>query len=521
MLFNSLGFILIFLPISVLGFHTLRRVSGAFTILFWMLGASLFFYGWWNPSYLVLLVGSIGFNYSLGQVISRYPKNAKFFLAAGVFSNLFVIGYFKYANFFLDSLNRIFFLDVSTLQIILPLGISFFTFQQIAFLVDTYHGKTRLCSWYHYSVFVLFFPQLIAGPIVHHSDIMPQLENIDKYRDWGKNISIGMTVFIIGLLKKAVIADGIAVHATSVFHAAGLGENLTFFEAWCGALAYTFQLYFDFSGYSEMAFGIAKLFGIALPINFDSPYKAHNIAIFWQRWHITLSQFLKHYLYIPLGGNRAGRLKRYRNLMLTMLLGGLWHGAGWMFVLWGGLHGLYLITFHLWQQLKSNLLPAPGPKLAALCKGAGILTTFICATTAWVLFRAENIDAAVAIYKGMLGYHGFSLPEQLGFLVEPLSRMFPGACFDAEGFGAFGKARASIKLAVLFFIIWCMPNTFEFITQTGLTVPTKESPEKLRGTFSRLTRWRPNPFWGFAFGFIFLYCLLSLTNVSEFLYFQF
>ena len=350
----------------------------------------MFFYGWWNPVYLGLILGSILFNYAVGFSLLGRPHKLTLFL--GVAGNLGVLGYFKYANFFIDNINALTSNDIILEQIILPLGISFFTFQQITYLVDAYRGETREYNFLHYCLFVVFFPQLIAGPIVHHKEMLPQFAKDALYGLKSRNLAVGFTIFIIGLFKKVVLADGIAVHATSVFAGAEHGVYLTFFEAWGGALAYSFQLYFDFSGYSDMAIGLARMFGIRLPLNFNSPFKATSIIDFWRRWHITLSRFLRDYLYIPLGGNRKGEARRFTNLMIAMLLGGLWHGAGWNFVLFGLAHGTYIVICGAWVKVKKNISDNSVIKSTVVANSIGRVITFLAVVLAFVPFRAESME---------------------------------------------------------------------------------------------------------------------------------
>lgn len=341
MLFNTYEFILAFLPISVLAFYLIGKLIGNRAAVASLILASLFFYGWWNPAYLTLIGASILVNYGLGQRLrlANYHSRSAMksaTLMAGIVINLGLLGYFKYMNFFVDTAADLFGTGFTLERIVLPLAISFFTFQQITYLVDTSRGLAEEYGFLHYTLFVTFFPQLIAGPIVHHSEMMPQFVRKDLCKFRHRNLAIGMSIFALGLFKKVIIADNVAVFGTPVFDAANAGVTLSFIEAWGGALAYTFQLYFDFSGYSDMALGLARMFGIRLPLNFNSPYKAVNIVEFWRRWHMTLSRFLRDYLYIQLGGNRKGVTRRHANLMATMLFGGLWHGAGWTYVAWGG-----------------------------------------------------------------------------------------------------------------------------------------------------------------------------------------
>ncbi len=327
----------------------------------------MFFYGWWSTTYIPLLLASIVFNYTVGYIIAKNHERAraksKAALYVGVISNLLLLCYYKYSNFFLGEVARSTGVHMPTLELVLPLGISFFTFTQIAFLVDAWKGKAQEYNFWHYLLFVTWFPHLIAGPILHHGQMMPQFKDPEIYRIRSRNISIGVALFAVGLGKKLLLADPISTYADPVFHAAATGQAIGPMIAWVGAIAYTLQIYFDFSGYSDMAVGLSMLFGIHLPINFNSPYKARNIIEFWRRWHMTLSQFLRDYLYIPLGGNRKGETRRLVNLMLTMLLGGLWHGANWTFVIWGALHGAYLCINHMFQKIP----PPPKDVRVASC----------------------------------------------------------------------------------------------------------------------------------------------------------
>ena len=313
MLFSSLEFILGYLPVTLAVFYFARRVWGTRVALAWLTAASLFFYGWWNPAYLLLLVGSIGFNYIFRLWLSR-PGSARLLLALGIGANLGLLGYFKYAGFFVANFGAVSGNGPTVEGIVLPLAISFFTFQQIAYLIDAYRGQAGERNLLRYCMFVSFFPQLIAGPIVLHREMLPQLHS-DRFGNLtARKLAVGGTIFILGLGKKVILADSLAGSADPIFDAAAGGATLTLLEAWIGALAFTFQIYFDFSGYSDMAIGLAYMFGLRLPINFDSPYKAGSIIDFWRRWHMTLSRFLRDYLYIPLGGNRKGEGRRYINL---------------------------------------------------------------------------------------------------------------------------------------------------------------------------------------------------------------
>jgi D-alanyl-lipoteichoic acid acyltransferase DltB (MBOAT superfamily) len=380
------------MPIVLTCYYSIKRKNNEIALSFLVI-ASLFFYGYWEPKYLILILSSVLFNFLIGKKLNS--GNNKTLLFFGVASNLFLLGYYKYTDFLLNNLNSIFHLDISLQNIVLPLAMSFFTFQQIAFLVDSYRGETRDYNFGHYMLFVSFFPQLIAGPIVHHKELIPQLTKLNKNIDFDK-VSKGIAIFTLGLFKKVMLADQLSIVANRLFSGTQV-ESLTTLNAWAGSLSYTFQLYFDFSGYSDMAIGLGLLFGVVLPINFNSPYKSTSIIEFWRRWHITLSHFLRDYLYISLGGNRSGKTRKYLNLFLTMLLGGLWHGAGWTFVAWGALHGSYLIINHFFRYLQ-NKFNFKLPKLLSL------LITFLSVVIAWVYFRAQNIEQAHQILTRMFMY---------------------------------------------------------------------------------------------------------------------
>lgn len=520
MLFNSFTFLFGFLPIVVVIFFVLGRRNQHWASA-WLSIASVFFYGWWNPAYVGLLLGSILFNYSVGYSLARPNSGSsrperKFTLVLGIAGNLALLGYYKYANFFVSNLNLMLGEHYVLSQIILPLGISFFTFTQIAFLVDAYLGKAREYNFIHYCLFVTYFPHLIAGPVLHHKEMMPQFAHADTYRLHYENIALGSTIFFIGLFKKVVIADGVAPYAAPAFDAAATGDPLQFFQAWGGALAYTMQLYFDFSGYSDMAIGLSLLFGIVLPLNFHSPYKAVNIIEFWRRWHMTLSRFLRDYLYIPLGGNRKGGVRRYINLGITMLLGGLWHGAGWTFALWGGLHGCYLIINHAWRALRSRL----GQDLARstwMGRFAGTAITFIAVIISWVFFRATSFDAALNMLEAMLGMNGVSLPAAispaLGSMKEPLEAL--GLEFSLGGGNQFIKTYSWITVLVL--VVFLAPNTQEMM---GHRQPSPNDNQASGGILSHFA-WKPSVRWVLLMSLAATAGILSLTHPSEFLYFQF
>ena len=496
MLFNSYEFIFIFLPVTLVLFFLIGARGHHKIAMTWLVGASLFFYGWWNPAYLGLIMASMLFNYGLGVGLgSGTQVQRKAILIAGIIINLSLIGYFKYANFFVDNLNSAFDSSIHLELIILPLAISFFTFQQITYLVDAYKGDTKEYDFLHYCLFVTFFPQLIAGPIVHHKEMMPQFSKKSIYFLNYNHLAIGLTIFLLGLFKKVVIADSFALYATPVFELAESGGSLTFFKAWGGALAYTFQLYFDFSGYSDMAIGLARMFGIKLPFNFNSPYKAVNIIDFWRRWHMTLSRFLRDYVYIPLGGNKKGKSRRYINLMLTMLLGGLWHGAGWTFVAWGGLHGFYLMVNHGWRALRKKMgMDLTKQTLPGVILSTGV--TFIAVVVSWVFFRAESFTAGMHIIVAMLDIS------------------------SATGINSSNIAKFHILFILLaFLIVWFIPNTQRIVTEGKYKAG--KFRYKWQAYFNNKLSWQPGIVWGLIVGVIFTFTLILLERKSEFLYFQF
>lgn len=495
MLFNSYVFLFGFLPPTVLVFFLLGRWSHDYARL-WLGLASLAFYAWWSLDYVWLIVVSILFNYCSGLAIDAYriaakARAAKFALVAGIAGNLALLGYYKYADFFIGSVSALTGADWSLIHLILPLGISFYTFTQIAYLVDTAEGKAQQFGFFNYLLFVTYFPHLLAGPIIHHKSVMPQFQAASTFRPSAPNIAVGLTIFAIGLAKKVLLADALIDGVHPVFSGA---QAPLLYDAWAGTLAYTLQLYFDFSGYCDMAIGLSLIFGVRLPLNFNSPYKAVSIIDFWRRWHMTLSTFLRDYLYIPLGGNRKGPTRRYINLYLTMLLGGLWHGAGWTFVIWGALHGGYLIVNHAWRAV----FPDETPSVWKRCAYGAL--TFLAVAIAWVFFRAPDFATAMSILAGLCGMHGVSLNGS---------------------FTATGLDRDILwKIVVGLLIVFLLPNSQEIV---GFS--REASPQTSGGAFFSLSRralaWTATPQAGVLFGLLFFVCLLKLRQVSEFIYYQF
>lgn len=484
MLFNSYEFIFFFLPVSFFIYFYLNKKRLTEASKGFLVFSSLFFYSWWNVIYLPLILGSMLFNYVIGASLTRYGEqkkiSKKYLLVTGVAGNLLLLGYFKYADFFINNLSVITGAHLTPLNLALPLAISFFTFQQIAYLVDSYRAETKEYDFLNYAVFVSFFPQLIAGPIVHHKEMMPQFAKVRNKVINYRNVSLGTFLFSMGLFKKVGIADVFEKWASSGFDEA---VTLSFFEGWATSLSYSFQLYFDFSGYTDMAMGAALLFNIRLPINFNSPYKALDIQDFWRRWHITLSRFLRDYVYIPLGGNRVSEYKVYTNLMITFLLGGLWHGAGWTFVFWGFMHGLALVIYRTWKKynLKMNRVLA-------------WLITFNFVNLSWVFFRAENWADAIKVLQAMCGLNGVTLSEKY---IESLSFLIDyGVTFDLWLANINGKKA----------------YTWIFI---GFILIVLKNSNELQYKF------RSNLNYVIATVFMLSLSVLQLGEVSEFLYFNF
>lgn len=402
MLFNSYEFIFLFLPITFGVYFYLNRKKYLIVGGNWLVLSSLFYYSYWNLKYLPLILLSIFFNFIIGSSLTREDKPEKIrkkgLLLFGLIFNLSLLGFFKYADFFIANINYLLDFNFPLISLTLPLAISFFTFQQITYLVDSYKGETREYDFLNYTLFVTFFPQLIAGPIVHHKEMMPQFSiTRNKLIDY-ENVTTGIFIFSIGLFKKVIIADSLSIYVVKGFENA---ELLNFMEAWITSLSYTFQLYFDFSGYTDMAVGAALLMNIKLPINFNSPYKAVNIRDFWRRWHITLGRFLRDYVYIPLGGNKNGRFGNVNTLMVTFLLGGLWHGAGWTFVFWGALHGVAMAIHRIW-----NIFDVRLNRFVAW------FITFNFINISWVFFRALEWKDAISIIKSMFDLTNVVVPPQ-------------------------------------------------------------------------------------------------------------
>ena len=486
MIFNSLIYLYIFLPISVLGYFVIAKFFSQKTRNVWLILVSLFFYGFWNPVYIPLLLGSMFSNFYFGLCLSKktlpFNISRRLFLTIGITLNLVLIGIFKYADFFITNVNWVLGKEIPLAHLVLPLAISFFTFQQIAFLVDSYKGLTKEYSLVNYALFVTFFPQLIAGPIVHHKEMIPQFKKPENGLINYRNLSLGLFIIFMGLVKKVGIADTFAEWANAGYAHEG---TLTFFDAWVTSLSYTFQLYFDFSGYTDMAIGAALLFNIVLPINFNSPYKATNIQNFWDRWHITMTSWFRDYLYFPLAWSwrNWGRLGSHLALFITFVIIGLWHGGVWTFIGLGALHGIAMTTHRLWKEYAKIQMPAP----------VGWFLTFNFVNIAWVLFRSNDFAQAWNVIKSMFGINGLG-PTTVLFLQKEL---FVVARLDLP-IPEFFQREAVVWIILFLFVVLALKNSNQIME--------KYSPTILYICFA-----------------IALYGIgtMSLGGFSEFLYFNF
>jgi len=508
MLFNSFPFIFIFFPITLFIYYQFGKSKSSFLQLLALSVASFIFYAYWKKSYLILLLGSVCINFAFGEYLMQ-DKNKMIFVLGLIF-NVAVLFYFKYTSFFIQNIAYVSGLHLSFHHIVLPLGISFITFQKITYLTDVYRGKVTDSNFLNYLVFISFFPQLIAGPIVHYQEIMPQFSAKSKRFSY-RQFNIGLSFFIIGLAKKVILADSAAYYADPLFVAVEQGSSVTFEEAWVSVLAYSLQIYFDFSGYSDMAIGLARTFGIRLPFNFNSPYKAFNMIEFWRRWHMTLSRFLRDYIYIPLGGNRNGIIRKYANLMLTMLIGGLWHGANWTFVCWGGLHGFYLVINHLWHSFCGHF----GLKRLTqsfIYRTLAIFVTFFFVTLAWVFFRAKSMQSAGCILQSLFGLNGFA-PANLSYLNELMLVKEVLAIFSLPESTFLTTIVTSVYITLMLILVWCLPNS-----QTLM-----RSIRRDKNLFLRCLIFKPTIMHFASTIFLFQLCLIFISNfaVKPFEYFAF
>lgn len=542
MLFNSYEFIFAFLPLTLFGFYLVGAASRAWALR-WLILASIFFYAWWRPFNVLLIAPSILINFALARMIQRFgargrQRAATAVLALGIAFNVVFLGYFKYTNFLATTVNDVFGANLALTHIILPLGISFITFQKIAFLIDVHAGRNTAFSFLDYCLFVLFFPQLIAGPIVHYREMMPQFHAASCRPDkW--NLAVGLTLFFFGLFKKTVLADHIAAFVSPIYDHAAAGERISLLPSWMAATGFTLQIYFDFSGYTDMALGAARFFGIRLPPNFNSPLRASNIIDFWLHWHMTLTRFLTAYVYNPLVlwltrrrlaqgrsgfGGRNATVGAFVELLmfptvLTMALSGLWHGAGYLFVLWGLMHGVYLTINHAWRVVAARFI-SDKERYARIMTPAGIAITFVAVVFAMVLFRSSTVSAAVNLLSGMIGLNGMALPRTLFAHLGPLGGWLTSLGVAADSSSGHDFVTLGAWVAVLLVVALGFPNTLRVLNRyepaLGVTPrpngPAVELP---------LWEWRASLAWAIGIAIVAASGLLALAGPSEFLYWQF
>ncbi|PKR50924.1 membrane-bound O-acyltransferase family protein [Thalassospira povalilytica] len=496
------------MPLTISIAIWLGRKESKKLFIYFLCLVSLVFYGWWNPSFVPLLFSSILFNYFLGNYLQgcQYPARRRILLGVGVSANLLVLVCFKYLDFLGEIIGGAFSIDVNLPALELPLGVSFFTFLQIAYIVDAAKGDADKDQFAPYFLFVTFFPHLIAGPLVHHRSLISQFSQ--RMTNVYENVAVGFTIFVIGLFKKLVLADTVVYWSDSVFNGAASGIPPSIIDSWVGAISFTLLIYFDFSSYSDMAIGLSKMLGIRLPENFNSPYKATSIIEFWRRWHITLSSFLRDYLYVPLGGNRKGPIRRYLNLVIVMLLAGLWHGASWQFVLWGGLHGAYLLVNHLWRGQRLLVLPSP----------VGLILTFLAVVFAWVPFRAETWQASILVFKGMAGFNGLILPVHYGEMMpQDLVRFLGNLGVEFATLSVYGGFNQLFLLGLLLMFVWFAPNTQQLMGRYDVVL------DKRAATIPMWMCWKPGIISGCVVAFVaaYLWMLGLQGKAGEFIYFQF
>ncbi len=540
MLYNSYEFVFLFLPITLFIFYQLGERGYKKIALIWLVLASFFFYGRWNPTYLIFLLSSLAINYSFGRIINNKFEaliakniviNDRFFLTLGIVFNLGLLAYFKYANFFIESINGLVGSNWVLKNLIIPLGISFITFEQIAYLVDTYKGKIKDHDPIHYCLFISFFPQLISGPIVRYKEISPQLKSSAIFRFNYEDFSVGLTIFSIGLFKKVIIADNLTSHVSLIYGAISQDINLSFVEAWTGILAHALRLYFDFSGYSDMAIGVARMFGIKLPLNFDSPYKTTNISQFWSHWHMTLTRFFRDYLYLPLSrwlkkwplgeGQIAQQRATAMNAFIGLSITGLWHGAGWNFLAWGGLHGIYFVVYQQWRDfLKSrgkNLKDSPW-----WSQLIGWFLTFLAWMFALVLTRTETLSQTLSMWRSMLGFNSISLPASLENSFSFLRS------FGFEFTGLMPNVYANPSeitqlITILLIIVLFTPNTQQWMGQYKPAVDYYAG--RIKGQWKaniwKRLQWKQTSIFAFISSLLLIISLFSLYKEQPFIYFQY
>ncbi len=544
MLFNSTEFLFVFLPATLGVFYLLGRMSRVAAIR-WLILASLLFYAWWRPVNVLIIAPSIAINFALARVLLELSRRedsrllSKSVLISGLVFNVVFLGVFKYLDFAFGSVNDIFGTNLVLQHIILPLGISFITFQKIAFLVDVQAGRVKSFTLQDYCTFVLFFPQLVAGPIVHYREMMPQFQAI-RCRADRENIAVGVTLVLFGLFKKVVLADNIAPLVTPIYNNAAAGGHISLLPAWIAAIGFTLQIYFDFSGYTDMALGLARFFGIRLPPNFYSPLRASCIIDFWLRWHMTLTRFLTAYIYNPMVlsltrrrlatgkrgfGGRNTTVGAFVSLLmvptvLTMFVSGLWHGAGYGFVVWGLLHGFYITINHAWRVVAARVWPDRA-RYDRVMTPFGLVLTFVAVTASMVFFRAPTIASAIDLVKGLIGLHGIAVPETFFQHLGPVARTFHWLGIVPIAWSSHDFVKTFLWIVSLTFIAVACPNSLQILGRYEPALGVKWQPNTLVIGRIRFAGWRPSLPWAVAASALTAIAIVSLAGPSEFLYWNF
>jgi alginate O-acetyltransferase complex protein AlgI len=543
MLFNSNEFLFAFLPVTLAVFFLLGRISRVAAIR-WVILASLLFYAWWRPANVLIIAPSIAINLAFARILLQLNRRdasqlmSKIFLILGVSFNVAFLGVFKYLDFLFSTINDVFDTNLVLQHIILPLGISFITFQKIAFLVDVQAGRIKSFTLQDYCTFVLFFPQLVAGPIVHYREMMPQFRAINCRFD-RQNAAVGITLLFFGLFKKVVLADQIAPLVTPIYDHAAAGGRISFLLAWMAAIGFTLQIYFDFSGYTDMALGLARFFGIRLPPNFDSPLRATCIIDFWLRWHKTLTRFLTAYIYNPitlwstrrrLAKGQSGFSPRHPTAgafvsllmvpaMVTMLVSGVWHGAGYGFVVWGLLHGFYITINHAWRVVAARRWPDRA-RYDRVMTPLGLVLTFVTVTATMVFFRAPTMMSAIDLVKGMIGLNGIALPQGLFHRLGPLTNaLHVGVMTEPWNDEYFLKP--TVWISCLMFVALACPNSLQILGRYEPALGVRFQSNALVIGGIRFVEWRPSFPWAIAVSAVTAIVIISLAGPSEFLYWNF
>jgi alginate O-acetyltransferase complex protein AlgI len=542
MLFNSYEFLFVFLPITVAGLLAFGILSRSWA-LGWIIFVSVIFYAWWRPLNVLIIAPSILINFILARALQRLATDEKRFRTArlvlflGIAFNVAFLGYFKYVDFGASTINDIFGTNLVLTHVVLPLGISFITFQKIAFLIDVHAGRVKSFSLQDYCLFVLFFPQLIAGPIVHYREMMPQFHSVSCRFD-KKNFAVGLTLLSFGLFKKVVLADHIATVVTPIYDQAASGAGVSLLLAWAAAIGFTLQIYFDFSGYTDMALGVARFFGVRLPQNFNSPLKASSIIDFWLRWHMTLTRFLTAYIYNPLTLwlTRRRLAKGHRGLagpsttigafayllmfplLVTMFLSGLWHGAGYGFVIWGLIHGCYLTINHAWRLIRPRLWPDRS-SYERVMHPIGCLLTFLAVAVAMIFFRSPTITSAADLLNGLIGQNGVALPQFIYDHLGPLAGWLhrAGVTTAPDLWSGREAARTVMWISVSMLIALAFPNTLEILARYEPALGVKPRT----ADFASISEWNASLPWAIGVSIVAAIGIISLSGPSEFLYWQF